>query len=108
MKSTLVQRYLMTLCVIIFSSCAPLLGPLNSARLGMPIEALIAMSQQTATLESMNDSITVYRYEWRSSESSFNDNTTFYYFRDGKLVKFDRGVRTTPPPRLNLNYNLNR
>jgi hypothetical protein len=73
----------------------------------MSIEDFLIISKNIATLESYSEGRTVYRYEWASPDSYNTFNTTFYHFKDGKLVEFNGGVRTNPPPQLRLNYNLN-
>ena len=61
--------------------------PLNKAYVGMSISEFLKIAKYPE-IESGDGDITVYRYRW-----GFNaENTVFYYFRNGKLVRFDGGV----------------
>lgn len=61
--------------------------PLNKAYVGMSISEFLKMAK-FPEIESGDGDLTVYRYRW-----GFNaENTVFYYFRDGKLVRFDGGI----------------
>jgi hypothetical protein len=61
--------------------------PLNKAYVGMTIKEFLKMAKYPE-IESSDGVITVYRYKW-----GFNaENTVFYYFREGELIRFDGGV----------------
>jgi len=61
--------------------------PLNKAYVGISINDFLKMAKYPE-IESSDGDLTVYRYRWGMNA----ENTVFYYFRDGKLIKFDSGV----------------
>jgi hypothetical protein len=102
------KKYLILLVVFAIQSCADTTSrALNTVQIGMGVQDFLLLSKNKATIERSSEDITVYRYQWASPDSYLEWNTTFYYFRNGILVQFDGGVRTSPPPQLRLNYNLN-
>lgn len=104
------MRNILLSIIVLFTlyGCISVPRALNDVTIGMSIDEFMILSKNQATLESSSDGRTVYRYKWASpDESYYIGNTTFYYFFNGKLVRFDAGVITNPPPQLKLNYNLN-
>lgn len=94
--------------LIVLNSCTLGGQPLNNAFLGMTVGELQEMAHNEATLDVVQNNITVYRYNWADPGSSLRWNTTFYYFKDGKLVEINQGVRqSNNNTQLRLNYNLN-
>jgi hypothetical protein len=61
--------------------------PLNKAYVGMSISEFLKIAKYPE-IESGDGDLTVYRYRWGLNA----ENTVFYYFRNGKLVRFDGGV----------------
>lgn len=61
--------------------------PLNNAYIGMPTKEFLKIAKYPE-IESSDGDITIYRYKWGMNA----ENSVFYYFKDNKLIKFDRGV----------------
>ena len=61
--------------------------PLNNVYVGISISDFLKIAKYPE-IESSDGDLTVYRYRWGLNA----ENTVFYYFRDGKLIKFDGGV----------------
>lgn len=103
MKVSLKTLLLFT-SLLFLSSCLP--RALNGAYMGMSIQDLMMFSNNTATLEQMQDSISVYKYRWADVGDTYPFNSTFYYFKNGKLIEINEG-KLKNPVNVRLNYNLN-
>lgn len=103
MKVLLKAFIFLTFCLFL-SGCLP--RAMNGAYMGMSIQDFMMFSNNTATLERMQDSVSVYRYRWADVGDTHPYNSTFYYFKNGKLFEINEG-KLKNPVNVRLNYNLN-
>jgi hypothetical protein len=100
--------FITTFMVIFIWSCEVIPGALNRAYLGMTVEELMQMSNYKASLYEMQDSSKVYKYDWVGTGYRWPNETTYFYFKNNKLIEINQGkAKAVNQPQLKLNYNLN-